>query len=137
MLNLFAYGTLMCDDIMRDVSGCRLSQVPGVLKGYSRRSVKGEYYPGLVPDEKSRVAGIVYRQVPDPAWDRLDRFEGEMYTRRIVQIELNNGAALRASTYVVKPEFLEHLEPSEWDFADFLHHGKAGFQKHYKGFRLL
>lgn len=35
----FAYGTLMCEDIMREVSGIRPSHVPGTLKGYRRRSV--------------------------------------------------------------------------------------------------
>jgi len=137
MENLFAYGTLMCDDIMQEVSGCRLSHVPGILKGYSRRSVKGEHYPALVPEAAGRVNGVVYRNVPNSAWDRLERFEGEMYARRLLRIELTDGAILRAAAYVVKPQFLDHLEPSEWDFADFLRDGKAKFQKHYKGYRSL
>ena len=137
MENLFAYGTLMCDDIMREVAGCRLSHVTGTLKGYRRRSVKGEYYPALVPDEDGRVDGVVYHSVPASAWERLDRFEGELYARRRVQIELNDGTALRADAYVVKPEYLDRLEPSEWDFAEFLRNGKVRFQSHYKGFRTL
>lgn len=137
MENLFAYGTLMCDDIMREVSGCRLSHVSGTLKGYSRRSVKDEPYPALVPDEEGLVGGVVYRNVPNSAWDRLDRFEDEMYARQLVQIELNDGTTLLAATYVVSPEFLDHLEQSEWDFADFLRNGKAKFQRHYKGYQSL
>ena len=137
MENLFAYGTLMCDDIMREVSGCHLSHVPGTLEGYSRRCVKGEHYPALVSDEKGRVEGVVYRNVPNSAWERLDRFEGEMYARQLVQIDLNDGATLLAATYVVKPEFLDHLEASEWDFADFLRSGKASFQRRYKGYQSL
>jgi gamma-glutamylcyclotransferase (GGCT)/AIG2-like uncharacterized protein YtfP len=136
-MNLFAYGTLMCDDIMQEVAGCRLLHVPGTLKGYSRRSVKGEHYPAIVPDEKGRVEGVVYQKVPAAAWDRLDRFEGEMYARRLVQIELNDGMILPAAAYVVKPEFMDHLEQSEWDFNEFLRSGKAGFQRHYKGYREL
>jgi gamma-glutamylcyclotransferase (GGCT)/AIG2-like uncharacterized protein YtfP len=137
MENLFAYGTLMCDDIMREVSGCRLSHVPGTLKGYSRRSVKGEQYPALIPDEEGRVEGVVYWNVPNAAWDRLDRFEGEMYARQLVQIALNDGATVLAATYVVHPEFLDHLEQAEWDFSDFLRHGKASFQRYYKGYQSL
>jgi hypothetical protein len=34
--NLFAYGTLMCEDIMQHVSGCTLSSMPGILKGPSQ-----------------------------------------------------------------------------------------------------
>ena len=137
MENLFAYGTLMCEDIMGEVSGCRLSYVPGTLKGYSRRSVKGERYPALVPHEEGRVEGVVYRNVPDSAWARLDRFEGKMYARQLVRIVLNNGTTLPAATYVVQPEFLGHLDQSDWDFEDFLHNGKASFQKHYKGYQSL
>ena len=135
--NLFAYGTLMCDDIMREVSGCRLSHVPGTLKGYSRWSVKGEYYPALVPDEEDRVEGVVYRCVPNSGWDRLDRFEGEMYARKLVQIELIDGVTLLAATYVVQPEFLDHLDQSGWDFADFIRNGKASFQMNFKGYQSL
>ncbi len=134
MENLFAYGTLMCEDIMGDVSGCHPpSPSPGTLKGYSRWSVKGEPYPALVRDEKKLVEGMVYRNVPDSAWDRLDAFEGEMYERRLVRIDLEDGTTLLAMTYVVRPEFLDHLEKPEWDFAHFLRNGKAGFQNDYKG----
>lgn len=126
----------MCDDIMHEVSGFRLYRSAGTLKGYSRRSVKGEYYPAIMPDEKGRVQGVVYRNIPDTAWDRLDRFEGKMYARHFVQIERIDGTVF-AATYVVQPEFLDHLGPSDWDFADFLRSGKAIFQRHYQGYRSL
>jgi len=135
MENLFAYGTLMCDDIMQEVSGLRVRSVPGTLKGYSRRSVKSQKYPGVLPDESGSVEGVVYLNVLNLAWDRLDRFEGEMYARQIVEVEVNDGARLRAETYVVKPNFLDHLDQTDWDFADFLRNGKASFQRHYKGYR--
>jgi gamma-glutamylcyclotransferase (GGCT)/AIG2-like uncharacterized protein YtfP len=137
MENLFAYGTLMCEDIMEEVSGCRLSYVPGTVRGYSRRSVRGEHYPALVLDEEGRVEGVVYRNLPNSAWDRLDRFEGEMYVRQPVQIELNDGATLPATTYVVRPEFLHRLEESEWDFANFLCNGKERFRRDYRGYQQL
>jgi len=137
MENLFAYGTLMCDDIMEEVSGCRLSCAPGTVRGYSRRSVRGEYYPALVRDEKCCVEGVVYRNVPSAAWDRLDRFEGEMYVRQPVQIEMTDGANLPALTYVVRPEFLDRLDESEWNVADFLRNGKERFQREYRGYRHL
>lgn len=119
---------------MREVSGFELSSMPGVLKGFSRWSVKGEKYPALVPDERGRVDGLVYRDVPNLAWDRLDRFEGEMYARRIVQIELTDGNSLLAAAYIVQPDFLDQLDSSDWDFADFLRNGKAYFQMRYKGY---
>lgn len=32
---------------------------------------------------------------------------------------------MREATYVVRPQFLDHLEQSDWDLADFLRNGKA------------
>jgi gamma-glutamylcyclotransferase (GGCT)/AIG2-like uncharacterized protein YtfP len=137
MKNLFAYGTLMCEDIMRDVSGCPLTQVPGTLIGFSRRRVKGELYPAIIADAESVVEGVVYRDVPHVAWERLDRFEGRMYLRQPIQIEVNDSALLYAETYVVKPEFVDYLEPYEWDFEKFLQNDKASFQRSYKGYRAI
>ena len=130
MGNLFAYGTLMCEDIMLEVSGCRLSHMSGILKGYSRRVVKGEHYPAITADKAEIVEGVVYRDVPDSAWERLDQFEGEMYRRQTVNIELNDGGMLHAETYVVKPEFLNSLDQSDWDFDNFIANGKTNFQQH-------
>jgi len=88
MRNLFVYGTLMCEDIMEDVAGCLPVRLPGRLSGYERRVVKGEQYPGLVPGAAGRVDGLVYRDVPGFAWARLDSFEGDMYQRKPVLVEL-------------------------------------------------
>lgn len=127
MDNLFAYGTLMCEDILQEVSGHRLTHEPAVLKGYCRRGFRRKPYPGLVPDESGYVEGVFYRSVPPEAWDRLDGFEGEMYSSEGVSIELNDGSIWPASTYVVRPAFRHHLEVGDWNFTDFLHNGKASF----------
>lgn len=137
MKNLFAYGTLICEDIMLEVSGCSLPYEPGILKGYSRWLVKGEHYPAVMPDKEGIVEGVVYRDVPRSAWDRLDRFEGDMYKRQAVNVELNDGTMLSAETYVIQPKFLCCLDSSDWDFDNFMATGKTKFQRHYKGYRSL
>ena len=137
MANLFAYGTLMCEDIMEEVSGCRLCSYPGTVRGYCRRSVREEHFPALAPDKEGRVEGVVYRDIPASAWSRLDRFEGEMYIRQLVQVEMIDGANLPAETYIVQPKFLCYLEASEWSFTKFLRNGKKLFQRDYCGYRQL
>ena len=127
----------MCDDIMQEVAGCGLTGEPGTLKGFCRRGVKGEHYPALIPETDSCVDGILYRDVPQAAWARLDRFEGEMYIRRQVPIELGGGKKVAAQAYIVKPGFMDLLEATEWDFSEFLRNGKARFQKRYKGYGAL
>lgn len=137
IVDFFAYGTLMCEDIMEEVSGCRLSSVPGTVRGYTRRSVRGEHYPALVFDEEGYVEGVVYRNLNSSAWECLDRFEGEMYSRQVVRIEMKDGTTLPAATYVLKPQFLDYLDESEWSFEDFLRNGKEHFQGDYRGYRRL
>lgn len=127
----------MCEDIMHDVAACRVTGEPGILKGFFRHRVKGEHYPALSPDAGGCVEGVLYRGVPEPAWARLDRFEGEMYVRRPVRIELHGGTAVDAETYIVKPALKDLLEATEWDFSEFLRSGKAHFQERYKGYGAL
>lgn len=134
MDHCFAYGTLMCEDIMEEVAGCNHSAHPGLLKGFWRCSVRGELYPGIIPREDYNVPGIVYRDVSSDEWRRLDDFEGELYERRKVQIMLPDGGTLWAGTYVVKPEFISRLAPVDWHFEDFLENGKSLFRKSYKGY---
>jgi len=59
MEHLFAYGTLMCDDIMREVAGFRPIPVPGTLRGYRR--------PWTVPST-SRTPTTFWRSAGDSLW---------------------------------------------------------------------
>jgi gamma-glutamylcyclotransferase (GGCT)/AIG2-like uncharacterized protein YtfP len=137
MTHLFAYGSLMCEDIMQEVSGFLPDYRPEVLKGYIRLRVKGHVYPGLLQREAHQVDGVLYQNVPASAWDRLDRFEGEMYARRTVSIEMDSGGRLAAETYIVRPEYVDRLEEAEWDFSEFLNSGKSKFRAGYVGYHSI
>ena len=134
MQNLFTYGSLMCEDIMSAVSGGPHSHTPAVLPQYRRFLVKNEQYPGVVPSDGGLVEGIVYHGISPAIWLRLDRFEGEMYSRCPVMVLYENGDEAQVYCYVFKTEFRHHLTDEEWDFETFLHHGKKIFQTRYAGF---
>jgi len=134
MSSLFAYGTLMCEDIMRDVSGHLGAPIPANLSDHLRLRVSGEDYPGIVRKTGRQVNGVVYQELANTAWERLDRFEGEMYQRVPVRVTLQSGSILQAQTYLVHPDFVYCLADSEWDFAHFLAHGKTRFEREYKGY---
>jgi len=127
MKNLFTYGTLMCDEIMHAVAGHRFSSVHAVLNGYSRRGIKQEVYPAIFAESNGRVVGVLYRDVPQSAWVKLDEYEGDMYSRDSVVVELNDGVTLPADTYVIKSSCRRLLAEDDWDYEYFLHHHK----KHY------
>jgi gamma-glutamylcyclotransferase (GGCT)/AIG2-like uncharacterized protein YtfP len=134
MADLFAYGTLMCEDIMLSVAGAELQRGCGVIKGFKRFEVKNEHYPGITEVDGGEVAGIVYFAVAATAWQRLDRFEGQMYERREVEVRLDDGRIIPAYTYVVDSNYRDRLGPGEWNFDSFVRRGKEAFVNHYSGY---
>jgi gamma-glutamylcyclotransferase (GGCT)/AIG2-like uncharacterized protein YtfP len=138
MQDLFAYGTLMCADIMRAVSGCQeLTGSAGLLRDHIRLYVRGEHYPGLLLCPGSCVEGVVYPAVPAQAWERLDRYEGDLYRRVGIDVELGAAGIRRVQTYLVRPELSGCLENRVWELEGFLRHGKAEFERAYAGYTAI
>lgn len=132
--HLFAYGTLMCEDIFLTVTGCHCSSTEAVLNDYRRLRIRGEEYPGITPAPGFEVSGLVCRDLSPDAWARLDRFEGDMYERREVTVMLAGGEHLPAQTYVIRDRFRDCLEPLAWSLEDFLQNGKTRFKEAFPGF---
>lgn len=133
----FTYGSLMCEDIMSAVCAARMASVPARLDGYRRSPVIDQEYPGMVPARGNRVEGVLYLDLPDTAWPRLDAFEGDEYSREEVGVLTADGCLLTAWTYVFKPALTARLGAGEWDFQRFLASGKARFTALYLGFDKL
>ena len=135
--DLFAYGSLMCEDIMATVAGARFHGTPAVLAGYRRFLVKGEQYPGVVAVANGTVAGMVYRNISQKGWLRLDRFEGAMYNRTPVTVLFDNKTEGLVHCYLFRPEFFDRLTSTEWEYDTFLRGGKTLFQNRYGGFKAI
>jgi gamma-glutamylcyclotransferase (GGCT)/AIG2-like uncharacterized protein YtfP len=133
----FTYGSLMCVDIMARVCGAAVAGEPARLTHYTRHPVRDEEYPGVLPEAGGEVAGVLYRDLDDVAWTRLDAFEGEMYERRAVRVGVADGRREEAWVYVIRPEFSSRLGPGDWDFEAFLRQGKKRFEARYLGFDAL
>lgn len=133
----FTYGSLMDEEIMSAVAGVRAAHCSATLDGYARHPVIGAEYPGMVARAGHQVRGVLYRDLPPAAWPRLDRFEGDEYERRIVEVSLADGTRTRAWTYVFRDDFAARLGEGDWDFARFLREGKARFVTAYVGFDAL
>jgi gamma-glutamylcyclotransferase (GGCT)/AIG2-like uncharacterized protein YtfP len=118
--NLFAYGTLLAGDIFLEAAGCRCRSSRAVLRDHRRLPVRGKEYPGLIPAKGFQVEGLVYHDIPAAAWNRLDRYEGEMYVRCPVEVETAAGKPCGAHVYIVRPAYRHHLEPQEWKPEKFL-----------------
>ena len=117
----------MCEEIFQSVLEHRYLHIYVTLNGYRRSPVRGQVYPALLRDEAASVEGILYLDLDDQAWTRLDHFEGAMYQRENVEVETVTGDRLPATTYVIRPEHDELLDQGEWSFAEFLETGKSRF----------
>ncbi len=130
----FAYGSLMCPDILARVIGRAVPGEAARLDGYRRLAVAGEEYPGLVEAAGHSVTGVLYRDLDAAAWRRLDEFEGEEYERVRVDLLLAGRDASSAWVYLFRPEYRHRLIDRDWDFEAFRREGKARFSTRYVGF---
>lgn len=134
MTDLFTYGSLMCSDIMEKVTGCAIPGEEAILEGYFRSAIKNEEYPGITKRTGSRVHGILYRDLDSNAIRRLDRFEGDLYVRREVEVISKATGKNKAVVYVIRQEYLTILTNEPWSFQNFLTTGKKRFMSRYRGF---
>lgn len=134
MQHLFAYGSLMCPDIMRLVSGVEPISQPARLRGYRRCRVRNEPYPAVIADRTATLDGVLYRDLNTSAWERLDRFEGDLYQRIQVRVGTGQGVEQTAGLYLATPALQALLIPGDWSFEQFLREGKSRFERDYRGF---
>jgi gamma-glutamylcyclotransferase (GGCT)/AIG2-like uncharacterized protein YtfP len=123
----FTYGSLMCEDIFRAVTGQSCPSEPARLDGYRRHPVRGEDYPGIRPATGARINGVLYLNITPKTLARLDAFEGTLYRRESVEVHTNDGAAVSAWVYVFHPARIHRLGDGGWDAEHFVRHGKARF----------
>jgi gamma-glutamylcyclotransferase (GGCT)/AIG2-like uncharacterized protein YtfP len=133
-MNIFSYGTLMIPDVMYAVTTREFRFVDAILRGYSRFTVKGASYPGIIPVTDAVTAGIIYFDVDEPSLARLDIFEGDLYQRTPLQAETQGEKILNAETYVIKPEHRDYLSLQKWDVEEFVQNSLEAFLNTYQGF---
>jgi gamma-glutamylcyclotransferase (GGCT)/AIG2-like uncharacterized protein YtfP len=132
-LELFVYGTLMVPAVMRGVCGYTDVGMPAQLRGYRRRLIRGEVYPGIVSDPAETVEGLVYHGVTSQQIALLDAFESDFYERRVVSVS-TRGTDLSAEAYVLHEAHLALLSDRPWSLSQFHAEGIHRFTGEYRGF---
>jgi hypothetical protein len=126
----------MCPEIMVRVVGTLPASLPARLDQYRRGPLTGVDYPAIIACKRAAVAGLLYLDLPETAWFRLDEFEDEIYTRQGVTVGLEDDRLLDAETYVLKAEYRQRLGRSAWSYEEFLKSGQARFTRDYGHFPL-
>lgn len=117
--NVFVYGSLMADDVVRAL----LSRVPltsfATLNDFHRYSIKGRVYPAILPVETKKVNGRVLMGITDPELYILDKFEDVEYERCTVEVSLTDSSKnLLAHAYVWSNKDDPNLY-GDWDFEEW------------------
>ncbi|KAK4755971.1 hypothetical protein SAY87_009728 [Trapa incisa] len=114
--NVFVYGTLIADDVVRILLKRVPPSSPAILHGYHRFSIKGRVYPAILPVDKKSVTGKVLMGITGRELDILDAFEDVEYERRDVEVALvESSEKLQAAVYVWGNSSDPDLH-GEWDF---------------------
>lgn len=125
--SLFVYGSLQFPRVMRAVTGRDYASSAAVLDGYARYLVRNATYPGLTESSGERTSGVIYHGLTPEAMKALDRFEGDLYERRLVEVETPPGRRERAWTYVIRESRRGVLSDLPWDGEEFKRHHLDGF----------
>ncbi|KAA0065013.1 AIG2-like protein [Cucumis melo var. makuwa] len=117
--NVFVYGTLLSDDVLRVL----LKRIPqsssAVLHGYQRFSIRGRLYPAILPVADKRVTGKVLFDITKPELDILDRLEADEYERRVIEISLVDGSKKLPSLAYVWRNNVDPNLYGEWSFEEW------------------
>ncbi|WP_431970852.1 gamma-glutamylcyclotransferase family protein [Nocardia sp. bgisy134] len=81
---LFVYGTLQFPEVLRELLGRCPDLSPAELTGWRAAALPGRVYPGLVPDGRATVRGVLLFGLSAGEWAVLDAFEDDEYDLRPV-----------------------------------------------------
>lgn len=116
--SVFTYGTLQIPEAMQAVTGLALKSVPATLSGYECLKIKGRTFPGLFKKEEAITDGRLYREIDQQTIERLDQFEGVMYKRCLVEVQVSDKTE-QAYVYVTQKDYEDCLLNQEWSLEEF------------------
>ncbi|GAB4854101.1 hypothetical protein Ancab_022684 [Ancistrocladus abbreviatus] len=132
--NVFVYGSLLADEVVRVLLKRVPVICPAVLNGYHRFSIKGRVYPAIMPMENKKVVGRVLVGVTALELPILDAFEDVEYVRDSVEVQReDNLEKLQAYAYVWE----DKNDPDvygDWDYEEWKRQHMSDFIKMTTGF---
>lgn len=135
MSHVFTYGSLMFEMVWNRVIEGEYEKSAATLANYIRRTVINEEYPAVFRQmDSAGVRGILYFNVTDNDVLRLDKFEGQFYTRKREQVTVEKSTQLSAEVYVIQDRYRHIVSENEWDPVHFKTTGIKRFIQNYTGF---
>lgn len=92
---VFIYGSLMYESVLQVLLGRIPQAKPALLRGYVRRRIKGERFPGLSPmsgaEDGTVVRGLVLDDLTTREAAVFDEFEDDEYDKELIKPMLATG----------------------------------------------
>jgi gamma-glutamylcyclotransferase (GGCT)/AIG2-like uncharacterized protein YtfP len=120
--HVFTYGSLMFPQVWGQVVAGNYRSTPATARDHARFSIGGETYPGMVAQTGGTVKGVLYLDVGPEDVAALDRFEGEAYERRNIELVLPDGALVIGAGYLYVAAGLSAMpwDPQAFQLEHFL-----------------
>lgn len=119
MKDVFVYGTLLNDEVLKILLGHIPTKRVAELHGYKRVQVIGQRYPAILRDANSKVEGALLTELSDTDLQRLDEYEAEQYERIAAFVSVAGGERRECMTYVFRPEYSSLLSSEAWSNESF------------------
>ena len=122
MRPVFVYGTLSSPQVVETLLGRPPTVIfpPAQLHHYSRHPVKGFVFPAMIPNPEKRVDGFLIEDLNEKELELFDWFEGDEYSRKVVEVRTKAAKCVEAFAYVWNPRLVDELILDEdWSFEKF------------------
>ena len=100
-MNIFAYGTLICPEMIYALTGKTFRSEKAVLMDFKRYKIydngNPRAYPAIKQIEGANVEGVLWYDVDKKSFEVLDFFEGFEYIRTELEVEMMDGKKEKAS----------------------------------------
>jgi Gamma-glutamyl cyclotransferase, AIG2-like len=123
---LFIYGSLLIPHILHRASGYETPMVDlmhyatgATLYGYCRHALRDVIFPAIVPNAEGIVSGAVVVGLSDEEKEAVKQFEGGMYDRVEVDVEVELAVEERSGYVMVKTEILK-ADTYVWNYTSSL-----------------
>jgi len=118
MVAVFTYGTLQVPEIFEAVTGTTAVSKRAVLPDYARYGIRGQVFPGIIPEHGASVIGRYYFDIDEQSLASIDEFEDMLYDRRTVYVNVG-GKKRPAETYIITARFRDWLDGRPWRLDTF------------------
>lgn len=125
--SLFAYGTLQIPEVIEKVTGRSWKGMAAMLTDYACFRLRGKPYPGVIAWPGCVTPGLLYVGIDPQSLEKMDRFEGDSYRRRAVDVTSERGHCHRAFAFVIPPECRQTLSEQPWDKQQFVERSLSSF----------